>query len=216
MLEKLKDYVLERHIRNLLEKYYSQFGLTLDEAKKMNIYQLLYKIEKHLEANAKQEIDKEYVKAPGDYYIQKDDKLTKVNNNYYVKNSENKLEDRIKKSVKENSDQFGFTKEDIEKMSTEEILKNIGDRLKNADKEFNYYANVVNHLEERLEKITIENKEFKQRVIDLKGENKGLHNELAKVREDNYNLKLENSIYKQRFNSNEATKTNETKLEIAK
>lgn len=117
MFEKLKTYMLERHIRDLLERYYWQFGLTLEEAKRLPMQQLLEKLNSFL-ADKKTEVD--------------------------------------------------------------------------------YYASVVGHLDEKVTLLTINNEEMKHRMRDIQGENKGLHLELAKLREDNYRLKLENTLYKQK------------------
>lgn len=127
MFEGIKDYALEKHIRGLLKQYYARFGLTLEEAKRLPLRDLLEKLNRFLENN-----------------------------------------------------------------------KNEND----------YYINVIHHQEERLAKYAIETQEMKQRMIDLQGENKGLHKELSLVREDNYKFKLENTLYKQMFQGNEFSKDN--------
>jgi predicted RNase H-like nuclease (RuvC/YqgF family) len=127
-------------------------------------------------------------------------------------NTEVSFENTIKNTLKDKYVQFGLTKEDVQKMTVIELLEKIAERLQHSDKEFNYYASVVNNLEQKVDKLVIENKEMKQRMIDMKAENKSLNVELAKVREENYKLKLENSLYQQRTITQENTKS----LSIAK
>jgi hypothetical protein len=141
MFEAIKTKMLERHIRSLLERYYAQFGLTLEEAKRLPMYELINKL---------------------------------------------------------------------------------NDFFSNKKNEFEYYSNVINHLDEKVMQLTIANKQNNEYMKDMRGENKGLHGELAKLREENYMLKLENSIYKQRGLSlgleqdKNNTKSNVTELSAAK
>jgi regulator of replication initiation timing len=135
MFDKLKDYALEKHIRNLLKQYYAQFGLTLREAERLPMKDLIQKLSEFLADNKSQN---------------------------------------------------------------------------------DYYASVVNNLEEKVAKLTIGNNEMQQRFIEARAENKSLHGELAKVRENNYNLKLENTIIKQRFGGNEKDKSKDNDLSIAR
>jgi regulator of replication initiation timing len=114
--------------------------------------------------------------------------------------------------------QFGLTLEEAKRLPMQELIVKLDAFLTNKKNEFEYYANVVNHLDEKVMKLTIANKEYDQRMKDTRGENKGLHSELAKLREENYMLKLENSIYKQRGLGleNNKTKSNVTELSAVK
>lgn len=205
MLEKLNDWILERHVRKLLKKHYVQFGITLQEAESINMYQLLLKIEKHLEANA--DVD---LQISSREYRQSD----------FIKENESSLDKKVREPLRNNYMEFGLTKEEVEKKSVSELLEKISERLKNTDKEFNYYSNVVDNLEKRVDKLIIENKEYKDRMIEMKGENKGLQVELTKVREENYKLKLENSLYRQKFVSHEkesfAAKSKDNDVSLAR
>jgi hypothetical protein len=207
MLEKLNNWVLERHIRKLLEKYYAQFSITLEEAKTMSIYQLLQKIENNLELNATKQLAEPIINKSIDKSFNNSASNTKEHTN-----SELSFENTIRNTLKDKHSQFGLTKDDIQKMTVVELLQKIDERLKNSDKEFSYYANVVNNLEQKVDKLVIENKEMKERIIGMKAENKGLNVELANLREENYKLKLENSLYQQRSITKENTKS----LSIAK
>lgn len=200
MFEKLENYVLEKHIRSILRKYYSQFNLKLEEVETASIYQLLKKIENTLEFNA------------GRVAVETVKKEDIINMKELSSNTEVSFENTIKNTLKDKYVQFGLTKEDVQKMSVVELLEKIAERLQHSDKEFNYYASVVNNLEQKVDKLVIENKEMKQRMIDMKAENKSLNVELSKVREENYKLKLENSLYQQRTITQENTKS----LSIAK
>jgi hypothetical protein len=203
MFEKLENYILEKHIRNILRKYYSQFNLKLEEVETASIYQLLKKIENVLELRVAKELVEPNLTI---------DKNTVYNMKELSSNTEVSFENTIKNTLKDKYVQFGLTKEDVQKMTVIELLEKIAERLQHSDKEFNYYASVVNNLEQKVDKLVIENKEMKQRMIDMKAENKSLNVELAKVREENYKLKLENSLYQQRTITQENTKS----LSIAK
>lgn len=56
MFEKLKDYILEKHVRSILRTYYLQFGLTLEEAERLPMKDLLVKLNEFLQ-NHKKEIN---------------------------------------------------------------------------------------------------------------------------------------------------------------
>lgn len=126
------------------------------------------------------------------------------------------LERHIRNLLKQYYAQFGLTIKEVERMPMKELLEKLNNFLADNKKEIIYYANVVSNLEDKVAFLTIENKEIKEQNKSSFAENKALHKELARVRENNYQVKLENSILKQRFGSNELTKDKTTKLEIAK
>jgi regulator of replication initiation timing len=94
--------------------------------------------------------------------------------------------------------QFGLTFEEAKRLPMQQLITRLNDFLADKKTEVDYYASVVGHLDEKVTLLTINNTEMKHRMKDMHGENKGLHLELAKLREDNYRLKLENTLYKQK------------------
>lgn len=126
------------------------------------------------------------------------------------------LERHIRNLLKQYYAQFGLTIKEVERMPMKELLEKLNNFLADNKKEITYYANVVSNLEDKVAFLTIDNKEVREQYKRANAENKALHGELARVREDNYKYKLENNIIKQRFGSNELTKDKTTKLEIVK
>lgn len=122
------------------------------------------------------------------------------------------LEQEIRSILRQYYAQFGLTLEEAKRLPMRELLEKINSFLADKKNEFTYYANVINNLEGRIAALTIENKEHKERIKQLYAENKGLNVELTNVRKENYDLKLENYLYKQ----NGLTKTNDNKLELSK
>lgn len=127
------------------------------------------------------------------------------------------LEKQIRGLLKQYYAQFGLTLEEATRLPMRELLSRLTEFLADNKNQNNYYSNVVSNLEDRVSYLTIQNQEYKQRMLEMKAENKALHGELAKVRENNYSLKLENTLYKQRFDSNSLTKTHnkEAKFEFS-
>lgn len=128
------------------------------------------------------------------------------------------LEKQVRWLLKQYYAQFGLTLREAERLPMQELLEKINTFLKDKKNEFGYYGNVISNLEERVAALTIDNKEFQERVIQIGAENKALNKELAKVRKENYDLKIENYLYKQKFNESALTKdkVNDKKLELSR
>lgn len=94
--------------------------------------------------------------------------------------------------------QFGLTFEEAKRLPIQQLLEKLNNYLEGNKNGVAYYASVVTHLDEKIQVLTINAEELKYRMKDLQGENKGLHGELAELRKENYGLKLQNSMYKQR------------------
>jgi hypothetical protein len=107
------------------------------------------------------------------------------------------LERQIRDTLERYYWEFGLTLEEAKRLPMQQLLERLKDFLADNKREVNYYASVVGHYVEQVQTLTVSNEEMKLRMRDMKGENKGLHSELAKLREDNYRLKLENTLYKQ-------------------
>jgi predicted RNase H-like nuclease (RuvC/YqgF family) len=107
------------------------------------------------------------------------------------------LEREIRSMLERYYWQFGLTLEEAKRLPMQQLMERLNDFLADKKTEVGYYASVVQHLDERIQLLSINNEEMKHRMRDMQGENKGLHKELATLREENYKLKLDNTLLKQ-------------------
>lgn len=98
MLNKIKEWMLERHVRDLMKKYYATFGLTIEQVEKMSIGELLEKVNGLLE-----NLDKEssYYARMCNHYENKITNITVENKDLKARYKE--LETKYNKSEYENA-----------------------------------------------------------------------------------------------------------------
>lgn len=103
---------------------------------------------------------------------------------------------------------FGLTMEQVEHMTTKELLDKINMVVANLDKENGYFARMTNTYQNQLTNVQMQNKELNMRYKELDKSYQKSQLENAMLLEEKFKLKLENNMYKDMSQSKGLAKTN--------